>query len=131
MGSIPLVESLMDYRNIHTIFFYFVVFCLTWRSFYDNGSKYSNSVTLIGLMLIVVPFLPASNLLIRVGFVVAERILYISRFACLCFIFDDLYHITHSVCSTNQNMNQKYQMLANFYTLFEDMDRLNLQYIIL
>ena len=34
---------------------------------------------LMGVMLLVIPFLPASNLLIRVGFVVAERILYIPR----------------------------------------------------
>uniref|UniRef100_A0A915K9F9 Dolichyl-phosphate-mannose--protein mannosyltransferase n=1 Tax=Romanomermis culicivorax TaxID=13658 RepID=A0A915K9F9_ROMCU len=31
----------------------------------------------IGVVLLIVPFLPASNLLIRVGFVVAERVLYI------------------------------------------------------
>lgn len=32
----------------------------------------------MALALIVVPFLPASNLFFRVGFVIAERILYLS-----------------------------------------------------
>lgn len=33
----------------------------------------------LGWMFLVLPFLPASNLLITVGFVIAERVLYISR----------------------------------------------------
>lgn len=31
-----------------------------------------------GLVLLVIPFLPASNLFFRVGFVIAERVLYLS-----------------------------------------------------
>ncbi len=37
----------------------------------------SQQVLLFGLTLIVVPFLPASNILFSVGFVVAERVLYL------------------------------------------------------
>nr|CAH7751743.1 unnamed protein product [Callosobruchus chinensis] len=33
----------------------------------------------LGLMLLIIPFLPAANLLVTVGFVVAERVLYIPR----------------------------------------------------
>lgn len=33
----------------------------------------------IALAILVLPFMPASNLLITVGFVVAERVLYIPR----------------------------------------------------
>ena len=33
----------------------------------------------MGLALVVVPFLPASNIFFTVGFVVAERVLYLSR----------------------------------------------------
>ena len=32
----------------------------------------------LSLVLLVVPFLPATNLLFRVGFVIAERVLYLS-----------------------------------------------------
>ena len=35
-------------------------------------------VLIVAMALLVVPFLPASNLFFRVGFVVAERILYLS-----------------------------------------------------
>lgn len=35
-------------------------------------------IILLGLAFVVVPFLPACNLFFRVGFVVAERVLYLS-----------------------------------------------------
>ena len=35
-------------------------------------------VLTLSLALLVVPFLPASNLFFRVGFVIAERVLYLS-----------------------------------------------------
>lgn len=38
-------------------------------------------MALVGLCLVVIPFIPASNLFFRVGFVVAERVLYIPRLA--------------------------------------------------
>ncbi len=68
------MENLTDPRNITTAIFYIVLACLLISSLYRD-----DHVTLLGLLLIVVPFLPASNLFIRVGFVVAERILYIPR----------------------------------------------------
>jgi hypothetical protein len=34
---------------------------------------------LLGSLLLVIPFLPAANLVVTVGFVVAERLLYIPR----------------------------------------------------
>ena len=45
--------------------------------------KGANGAALIGLLLLVVPFVPASNVFIRVGFVVAERVLYIPRYSIL------------------------------------------------
>ena len=36
-------------------------------------------VLVLSLALLVIPFIPASNLFFRVGFVVAERILYVPR----------------------------------------------------
>jgi hypothetical protein len=34
---------------------------------------------LLGVLFLVLPFLPATNLVVTVGFVVAERVLYIPR----------------------------------------------------
>lgn len=33
----------------------------------------------LGILLLILPFLPATNLFVTVGFVVAERVLYIPR----------------------------------------------------
>ena len=39
---------------------------------------FSPRIVALSLSLLVLPFLPASNLLFKVGFVVAERVLYLS-----------------------------------------------------
>lgn len=48
-----------------------------------------------GLVLLVIPFLPASNLFFRVGFVIAERVLYLST-AGYCLIL--AYAVAHCCC---------------------------------
>ncbi|XP_038072090.1 protein O-mannosyl-transferase TMTC1-like [Patiria miniata] len=76
MNSIPLVESLWDVRNLATIttvitLGFLAVSCIVVKKDQDRR------VLVLGLSFLAIPFLPASNLFIRVGFVVAERILYI------------------------------------------------------
>lgn len=44
---------------------------------YTVTMKDALNVTLYGLALIILPFLPATNLFFYVGFIIAERILYI------------------------------------------------------
>ena len=80
MGSIPLIHSFSDLRNFCTLALFFVLLSLTCVSLVGRSSRGHCRVTLLGLSLLVVPFLPASNLFLRVGFVVAERILYIPRY---------------------------------------------------
>ncbi|XP_076064099.1 protein O-mannosyl-transferase TMTC2-like isoform X2 [Oratosquilla oratoria] len=48
-----------------------------WRALFSPASSRSSEHMALALALAVVPFLPASNLLVYVGFVVAERVLYI------------------------------------------------------
>lgn len=43
----------------------------------DHDCGYELSLVLLGLALTILPFLPATNLFFYVGFVVAERVLYI------------------------------------------------------
>lgn len=76
MDSIPLVQSLADPRNVLTGASFLSLTLLSWSAI--HGGKHSHT-PLWGLLLVTVPFLPASNLFLRVGFVVAERILYIPR----------------------------------------------------
>ena len=81
MGSIPLVETFFDIRNLGTLAFFIFLLSLSLASLIGWSSpKGHRRVILLGLSLLVVPFLPASNLFLRVGFVVAERILYIPRY---------------------------------------------------
>eukprot|EP00795_Rhopilema_esculentum_P003214 gene3214-1530_t len=77
IGSIPLVESVGDIRNIYSVLLFFGLAALVLVALCSNYDAASRRTTLIGVALLVIPFLPASNLFIRVGFVVAERILYI------------------------------------------------------
>ncbi|KAM9174139.1 protein O-mannosyl-transferase TMTC3 [Pangshura tecta] len=75
MGTIPLVESFLDIRNIATITFFCFLGSLIVFSLRYPGD--SSKTVLMALCLIVLPFIPASNLFFPVGFVVAERVLYV------------------------------------------------------
>ena len=75
MGTIPVIESLADCRNIATAAFYLISAILIIHSLKTTNSKRQRSL-IVCLALIVLPFIPASNLFFPVGFVVAERILY-------------------------------------------------------
>ncbi|XP_078664197.1 protein O-mannosyl-transferase TMTC1-like isoform X2 [Branchiostoma floridae x Branchiostoma belcheri] len=93
MGSIPLVESLLDTRNLATIVFVVTMVSLTAYCLFLAEDE-AGLVAVLGLLLLVLPFLPASNVFIRVGFVVAERILYIPSMG----YFILLVHGIHNLC---------------------------------
>ena len=72
LSTIAPVSSLSDPRNLLTLLTFASVCLLFFRSLRTN-----DQTVLCGLVLLVVPFLPASNLFFPVGFVVAERVLYL------------------------------------------------------
>lgn len=75
MGTIPLIESFLDIRNVAT----FTFFCFG-GALGVFGLRYpgnSSKTVLMALCLMALPFIPASNLFFPVGFVVAERVLYV------------------------------------------------------
>lgn len=76
MGTIPLLSSFLDPRNLATVAFYVMLGKLSYTGLV-SGNRQQSSIVLMSLAMIVFPFLPASNLFFPVGFVVAERILYI------------------------------------------------------
>lgn len=72
--SIPLVVDLDDPRNYYTAAYVLsVVALLLWATFSRGVSRVRLAVISAWLLL---PFIPASNMLFWVGFVVAERVLY-------------------------------------------------------
>lgn len=75
MGTVPLIQSILDPRNVLTILTFISIFTLGLYSISNTGSHQQG--VLFALSLLIFPFLPASNLLFPVGFVVAERILYV------------------------------------------------------
>ncbi|XP_036978007.1 protein O-mannosyl-transferase TMTC1 isoform X1 [Acanthopagrus latus] len=75
VGSIPLVESLSDVRNMATVLLAVVMVTLCLHCIFSLQRQESREVV-VGMLFLVFPFIPASNLFFRVGFVVAERVLY-------------------------------------------------------
>ncbi|XP_063722691.1 protein O-mannosyl-transferase TMTC3-like isoform X2 [Symsagittifera roscoffensis] len=85
MGTIPLIDSPLDPRNGCTLLFW-VAFVLVCRRCFSPSFSTSvpnsrhrtllSAQTALAVALTVFPFVPASNLLFPVGFVVAERVLY-------------------------------------------------------
>ena len=76
-NTIPLIKTFSDSRNCASIVF-ILAYCI-FGVFTLNRTRNDSikRVGVIGLALIVLPYLPASNLFFPVGFVVAERILYL------------------------------------------------------
>uniref|UniRef100_A0A8C3TKQ7 dolichyl-phosphate-mannose--protein mannosyltransferase n=1 Tax=Catharus ustulatus TaxID=91951 RepID=A0A8C3TKQ7_CATUS len=86
VGSIPLVESIWDVRNLATVFLVLVMALLSLHCI-AAFKKLEHKEVLVGLLFLVFPFIPASNLFFRVGFVVAERVLYMPSMGyCILFV---------------------------------------------
>ncbi|EFA01829.1 protein O-mannosyl-transferase Tmtc3 [Tribolium castaneum] len=75
MGTIPLVETFADGRNLATIAAY-TFFTALLVTAYTTENRQQRTVILMSLALMALPFMPASNLFFPVGFVIAERVLY-------------------------------------------------------
>ncbi|CAO2607247.1 Protein O-mannosyl-transferase TMTC1 [Lemmus lemmus] len=86
VGSIPLVESVWDVRNLATILLAVVMALLSLHCM-AAFKRLEHKEVLTGLLFLVFPFIPASNLFFRVGFVVAERVLYMPSMGyCILFV---------------------------------------------
>lgn len=111
MDSIPKITSIFDFRNFLSVIFYYllhIVVATCYRQYEDYRTHSSNKqhnkmlhsrklfpkqlVPLLLIVLSIIPFLPASNLFFYVGFVVAERILYIPSVG-ICLLIGYGYHI--------------------------------------
>ncbi|NXD82159.1 TMTC1 protein, partial [Halcyon senegalensis] len=86
VGSIPLIESIWDARNLATVFLVLVMTLLSLHCI-AAFKKLEHKEVLVGLLFLIFPFIPASNLFFRVGFVVAERVLYMPSMGyCILFV---------------------------------------------
>ncbi|KTF89764.1 hypothetical protein cypCar_00026026 [Cyprinus carpio] len=77
MGCVPLIKSATDWRIFWPLLLWCCLMGLVYQALCSQDSNKRRTLT-FGLVLLVIPFLPASNLFFRVGFVIAERVLYLS-----------------------------------------------------
>ena len=112
MGTIPLISSLLDYRNAITMATFTTFACLGLSLCRSGESSSRKQVPIFGLTLAIVPFLPASNLFFPVGFVVAERVLYLPSMGfCMLVAYG-----AWKLLSKNNLLNQ-FVKLSLFYLL--------------
>ena len=101
MGTIPLINSTLDPRNLITMATLLFIGVLSWYSI-TRVSQTAKTVV-ISLSLMVFPFLPASNLFFPVGFVVAERVLYLPSMGfCMLVAIGLWYLIQHRNSATSK-----------------------------
>ncbi|XP_056145693.1 protein O-mannosyl-transferase TMTC4 [Lampris incognitus] len=77
MGCVPLIKSATDWRMVWLLLLWCALIGLISQALCSQDSQRRRTLSL-GLVLLVVPFLPACNVFFRVGFVIAERVLYLS-----------------------------------------------------
>ena len=110
MGSIPLIKSFNDHRNMFTLIFYSFFVLLIYKSFGKNGCR----IMMVSLALMIFPFIPASNIFFPVGFVIAERVLYIPSFG-YCMLI--AHGITVLIYHFDQS-NKKYSIEKYIFHIF-------------
>uniref|UniRef100_A0A3Q2ZNV7 dolichyl-phosphate-mannose--protein mannosyltransferase n=1 Tax=Hippocampus comes TaxID=109280 RepID=A0A3Q2ZNV7_HIPCM len=76
MGCVPLIKSSTDWRVVWPLLLWCVLIGLVGQALCSADSQQRRTLSL-ALVLLVVPFLPACNIFFRVGFVIAERVLYL------------------------------------------------------
>mmetsp|Transcript_2379 Transcript_2379/g.7291 ORF Transcript_2379/g.7291 Transcript_2379/m.7291 type:complete len:888 (-) Transcript_2379:1150-3813(-) len=88
MGCIRTVKDLRDPRNVYSLallLFIATLLAFTTRACLCSFKTASQRTVTSSIVLLIVPFIPASNLFFTVGFAVAERIMYLpsAGFCCL------------------------------------------------
>ncbi|KAM9803164.1 protein O-mannosyl-transferase TMTC4 [Syngnathus typhle] len=76
MGCVPLIKSTTDWRVVWPLLLWCILIGLVGQALCSPDSQQRRTLSL-ALVLLVVPFLPACNIFFRVGFVIAERVLYL------------------------------------------------------
>ncbi|XP_025995838.1 protein O-mannosyl-transferase TMTC4 isoform X6 [Solenopsis invicta] len=122
MGCVSLITG-YDYRILVVIVFWFVFGTLITYMFISHKNKTLRYV-IMGLAILICPFLPASNIFFTVGFVLAERILYIPSAGYCLLVIIGLQKLTarFSLSKTSlQTLNPNYaQAMNNLGNLLKD-----------
>ena len=90
MGSIPLVHQFSDVRNTFSLLLWAILigYALRLSYYWTKSVGASHNPIFYSLILLVLSFIPSCNIFLRVGFVIAERVLYIPSIGlCICIPF--------------------------------------------
>ncbi|CAG9782978.1 unnamed protein product [Diatraea saccharalis] len=77
MGCVPLIQKFLDHRILCPLLMYLYGIFIIRAIFCKQNKKFTKRILLLSVALIILPFLPAANIFYPVGFVIAERVLYI------------------------------------------------------
>ena len=80
-NCIPVVESVFDIRNVLSVSTYVVLFLII-----AYGLVKRHRGVLLCVLWIIIPMLPASNLFMKVGTLLAERLLYVPSLGYCCLV---------------------------------------------
>ncbi|XP_013098502.2 protein O-mannosyl-transferase Tmtc3 [Stomoxys calcitrans] len=112
MGTVPLIESFCDWRNVSTLATFGALAALVVKACRSQSLQHSR-VLIMCLAWAVLPFLPASNLFFPVGFVVAERILYMPSMG-FCLLIAYGYEKIQEHLSNTHGASKWYQHFLRF-----------------
>ncbi|KAF5275683.1 hypothetical protein FQA39_LY06795 [Lamprigera yunnana] len=91
MGCVPLITNFYDCRIAPVIFFWIFIMYESYILLKEVFKKFRcNNSLLLATSLILFPFLPATNIFFKVGFVIAERILLLPSLGYTFFIVHGL-----------------------------------------
>jgi hypothetical protein len=82
-GTIPLLETISDVRVPLVLLLYLVLSVVAYRVFFFGDRAGPSFAPLkMGIAIGALTYLPSSGFLFKVGFVIAERVLYMPRSVC-------------------------------------------------
>jgi hypothetical protein len=102
---IPKISSVLDAKFMHTVILYGALLALIARGLYTNYFKqtplgHHPHDALIRIMVwLVIPFVPASGIFLRLGTLLAERLLYIPSLGFCMLLAFLVHHLCHHLSS--------------------------------
>eukprot|EP00057_Strongylocentrotus_purpuratus_P016302 XP_011670776.1 PREDICTED: transmembrane and TPR repeat-containing protein 4 [Strongylocentrotus purpuratus] len=76
MGCVPVIQTPLDPRVVAPIVFWIIMGVIVFYCLFGSD-HYEKRLLTVSISVVIIPFLPASNFFFRVGFVIAERVLYL------------------------------------------------------
>ena len=117
MGTIPLIKSITDPRNALTLLTLLSLLVIILLGVTRSRASHLWRAVLFAISSLVVPFLPASNLFFPVGFVVAERVLYLPSMGLCMLVALSLWHLITSLSHNKHTLLNQFVKLSLFYLL--------------